>query len=500
MQEHFSSHTLAEVLRDLFHSERSGVLYLSHGDLEKRLYFDRGMLLFAESPVEDEDLGPRLVSEGKISAGALAEARRNISEQKDLPQALINRDLIGKEALSHTVRFVLERVVRSVFRWEGGTARFREGWLLQEIFETDVVTTFELIQKGISTMVGFEPIGSALHGLDACMRLRDPSPVPVEMLQLTPAHGFILSRLDGNTRFGDVLSIVPPDDEGSTARFLYGLLVLGVAELDPPVCEGPFRVASILREHADQVAVEDAQEKTLLEAYASVRGKSPFDVLGVATDATGDEIERAYEDAKARFRRERFTPRIRERLRNELAFVESRLVEAYLALVQSRQQDARPRQTVGAGAGSPKSEPVRADDLLVRMEMDKPEAKLALEANRKTAEAYYGKARKAMREGDFHNAIQYGKLAISYAPEEPRYYFLLADCQVRNPEARWQRMAEQNYVKATELDPWNAEYWLRLGVFYKQRGLTLRARKQIEKALEVAPGFEEAVAALEDLR
>jgi hypothetical protein len=94
------------------------------------------MILFAESGADDEDLGRRLVNEGKISPGALAEARRNISEPKDLAQALVNRGLIGKETLSHTARYIVEHVVQSIFQWEGGTSTFSEGWLLQEIFAT----------------------------------------------------------------------------------------------------------------------------------------------------------------------------------------------------------------------------------------------------------------------------------------------------------------------------------------------------------------------------
>ena len=88
----FSSQTLAEIFRDLYLGERSGVLSVARGTLEKRIYFDRGMILFAESSADDEDLGRRLVGEGKISAGALAEARRNISEPKDLAQALVTAD------------------------------------------------------------------------------------------------------------------------------------------------------------------------------------------------------------------------------------------------------------------------------------------------------------------------------------------------------------------------------------------------------------------------
>ena len=120
-------------------------------------------------------------------------------------------------------------------------------------------------------------------------------------------------------------------------------------------------------------------------------------------------------------------------------------------------------------------------------------------ANIGLADTYFGKARKFVREGDYFNAIQYGKLAISYNPVDARYYFLLADCQVRNPEARWQRLAEQNYIKAAQLDSWNAEYLVSLGRFYKRRGLKLRARKQFEQALQIVPAHAVAMQELETL-
>lgn len=497
MEMQFSSQTLAEIFRDLFHQERSGMLQLSRGDVEKRIYFDRGMILFAESDLEDEDLGPRLVSEGKISPGALAEARRNISEPKDLAQALVNRDLIAKDALADTVRYIVDRVVRSVFQWEGGTARFSEGWLLQELFDADVVTTFEVLLKGMSSMVGFEPLGAALKDLDAALRVRKASPVPVDLLALTPAHGFVLSRLEGgHTTFRDVLSILPAAEEDLAARFLYGLLVMGVLEFEPSPSEGPFRVSSILRDHADQAVREREQEQAITEAYESFRNKPPWEVLGVDPAASREAVERAYASVKAAFSRERMSPRIVERFRAELGFIESRLVESYLSLLESRRSQDRPQ---AQEVEPEREEDLTADDLLVRVEMDKTRTKKALEANSRIADEYYQRARRAVREGDFHNAVQYAKLAITYSPEDARLYALLGECQARNPESRWQRQAEQNLAKAAELDPWNAETWIRLGRFYKERGLKLRARKHFEQALQVAPGSEEAITELDAL-
>jgi hypothetical protein len=494
LQTHFSSQTLAELLRDLFLSESSGVLLLTRGELEKRIHVDRGMLLFAESSAEDEDLGRRLVRDGKLSPGALAEARRSVAEPRDLAQSLVNRGLIGKEALSQTVRQIVERVVQSAFAWEGGTARFEEGRPAAGVLDADVVSTFEILLRGIFKMNDFAPVKDAMRGLDHRLKLRTPAPVPLERLALSPTHGFLLSRVDGNTRVTDILSILPPAEEDLACRFLFGMLVLGVLAYDPPVGEGAFRVAAILGDHADLVAMEKLQEQTIREAHDGIARKNPQEILGIRAGALRDEVDRAYEEAKERFSRERFLPRVRERLRAELSMIESRTVEAYLSLCQARPQDA-PR--VSDPATLPPE--TTLDDLLVRVELDKTKSQVAAEENCRLADGYYAKARKFAREGDYFNAIQYGKLAISYNPEDARYYFLLADCQVRNPEVRWQRQAEQNYLKATQLDSWNAEYLVSLGRFYKRRGLKLRARKQFEQALQLVPAHAAAIQELETL-
>ena len=481
METQFSSHTLAEIFRDLYRGEQSGVLHLSRGEVEKRLYFDRGMIVYAESPVAEEDLGRRLVHEGKISPGALGEAERAISESKDLAQTLINRGLVGKEALQHTVRFIIERTVQSVFQWEGGTARFSEGWLLQEIFDGDILSTFEAILRGVSRMTDFEPVADALRGLQNPLRLRQPQPVPVERLALSRSNGYILSRIDGATSLNDVLSLLEPHEEDQASRFIYGLLVMGVLEYDPAISDGPFKITDILRNHADTVVLQKQQEQQIEEAYQEMQGKPPHELLGVTPDATREEIERGYELAKAAISRDRILTEVREQLRSELSVMESRLVEAYLTLTQSDPRRSREE----------KVDP-RGEDLLMRVEADKTDVAKQHDEARKIAEQYYLKGRKFMKEGDFYNAIQYGKLAISYFQEDARFYFLLADCQMRNPDGRWQRMAEKNYLKATELDPWNPEYWLNLGRFYKHRGLRIRARKQFEEVLKIAPTHEQA--------
>ena len=146
--EHFSSQTLAEVFRDLCLSERSGVLALSREEVEKSIHFERGLIHFAASTNEEEDLGARLVEESKLSVGALAEAGGNGLAPDELAQALINRGLIGKAQLCETMQGIVESVVQSVFAWEGGSAHFDDTKPAPEFFESPASAEAQAFLRG----------------------------------------------------------------------------------------------------------------------------------------------------------------------------------------------------------------------------------------------------------------------------------------------------------------------------------------------------------------
>ena len=479
---------LPELLRDLYDSERSGVLTHRAGSAQRRILFSRGLIQLAESSVTEEGLGARLVRDRLLSTGALAEAERGASGTVALASALINRGLIGKEPLQRSAREVTAEIVRAVFAEERGATEFEELGDVPELFEADVLSTLSQLLGGFAAMSGFAPVREAMWTIANPLRLRRPTPLPLDRLALSRTQGYVLSRIDGSSSLADVITTLPAGEEEGAIRFLFALLTLRVVEYDPPLGDGPFRATDLLRDHADRSALESLQETLVGQTYARIRTQNPHEVLGVAPHASRTAIERAYEEAKGTFSRDRLVPRIQDRFRAELALIEARLVEAYLHLTQAERSDR------GADGRSRAHEPgaVDVDSLLLRPELDKTRSRVAQDEAAKVAESYHAKARQSMRGGDYHNAIQYAKLAISYNGSDARLYFLLAECQVRNPEARWQRMSEENYTRATELDPWNAEYRIHLGRFYKKRGLPLRARRQFEEALKLVPEHEAA--------
>jgi len=456
------------------------------------------MIVFAESGAADEDLGAVLVREGRVSAGALAEAKGALNSEataEHLARSLVQHDLIGRTAVSQTMAEIVDRVVQTAFSWpEGGEAVFREEPQVEAFFETDILTTVEVILNGVFCMAGFEIVYEAMRGTQNRLRLCDPVPIPVERLTLSATHGFILSRVDGTMGVRDLLAILPAEEEENAARFLFGLLVLGVMEYDPPLSDHAPRVSDLVQMHADQQALERVQEQSIRQKYENVRQQNPYEVLGVHTTATRTEIERAYEQLKSQYGRERLVPSVRGKYRSEISVIESRLVEAFLTLSQaSTPGSSMRRRPTPPRDDSPKP------DFAMRVEMDRPRSKVEADQATQVADNYFAKGRRCMREGDFHNAIQYGKLAISHNSSDARYFSLLADCQVRNPEGRWQRMAEENYRRATQLDPWNADYWVSLARLYKKRGMKLRARKNFEEALKLVPNKPEILQELANL-
>ena len=108
-------------------------------------------------------------------------------------------------------------------------------------------------------------------------------------------------------------------------------------------------------------------------------------------------------------------------------------------------------------------------------------------SSRFDSSANSSKARDAYVEKDYHNCIQFCRQSLKYMGEVAEIYALMAESLLKNPNSRWQRMAEEALNRACELDAWNAEHWVSLGQFYRSRGLDHRARRHFEKALEIQP-------------
>lgn len=491
MNGHVTSHYLAEIMRDLYFEESTGTLHVANpSGRSVTLHFDRGMLYFAQSNASDLSFGACLAAANVLPAETLSKLLAATPGPMDLADNLVKRKILGKEDLVPVVRALVERALVIAFSWPSGTFEFVAGSATTGFYDPDILFTFESILKGIGRMAYFAPLKEVLLTLPGRLRLNPMAFIPVDKLALKPHDGYILSRIDGTMRLDEIIMVMPPGEEDESLQFIYGLAVLGIVEFVPPLSQGPFSLRGIMLGHYETAARETRESLLITETTARIGGQTPSELLGIPADASLETLQKAYDASRATFRREKFTERIREKHKRELGIIENRLAEAFLKLKVERLEQA------GRTGGEMAISEIDPESLTRRKEMVKTEAQAAQEQTMKLGERYFQKAREYANEKDFHNCIQYCRLAIQHKGEAPEVYALMGDALSKNPNTRWQKMAEEAFTKACDLQPWNAEYQVALGNFYQNQGLGIRARKHFEKALEIVPGHAVAKAAL----
>lgn len=492
----FVPSTLVEIIRDIFLSERSGVLTLSRPEVRKRVHFDRGMIFFADSSLEDEGLIDFLVHARLMNPQEIPRVTGARGDDWTLARELFESGKVPLENLQQGIREQIQQVMVSIFRWESGESAFLDtppgGG---EVFSTDVVITFEYLMRGIRSMAGFAPIREAMHRLDRKVKLSENLYLPLEKLALHPVQGFALSRVDGTGRIGEIASLIPPSEEDTAMRFLFCLLVLGIIEIVPPLGPGPVAVRTLLSGDREQKERSEREAVVIKEMGRILQAGEPWTVLGVDATADVERIRKAYETRKEAFRSDRFLKKTRDAYRDELMLIEGKLLEAYLAMTQTHMQSARQG---GAIPGSMKQ--LDMETISKRKELTKTQTQEMLEEQARRSETFYVKAREFFKAKDFYNAIQYCEQALKAYDADARYHSLLGQALVRNPDYRWQKRAEQSLLKAAEIDPWNAEHFVHLGNFYRSHNLLRKAKKSFEKAVEVSPSHQGALQALAQMK
>jgi tetratricopeptide (TPR) repeat protein len=493
---HFTSHYLAEILRDVFHQERGGLLTLeSSAGPKVSLRFDRGMLVDADTASGAATLAAALRDDGIVAADTLLDVVQDCATARELAEALLARRAVVPEGLATGVKGLIRRALTEAFSWQGGLYAFEEGRAPAGAFTPDVLFTFESILGGIAAMSNFPPLKEALVALPGRLKMSPNMFLPVHRLALKAHHGFVLSRIDGSMTMGELAQVVPADSVDEALKFAYGLMVFGAVLLEPGPGPGAFSLREIMSAHHETRARFQRETSLIRETLTGMAGQSAERILGVPEGADRETLKTAFEDRRAQFRRERFLESVREAMKRDLEMIEAKLTEAFFRLelqaLEATQRAAR------ESAGLQK---VSEDEMVRRREFSKTEAQATQEQNIKLAEKYFQKAREYFREGDYYNCIQFSRLAIKFNGESAAAYQLMADALARNPDKRWQRQAEEAYVKATELDPFNAEFFVALGVFYRERGMDVRARKMFEKALEILPSHAVAAKELKGLR
>ena len=243
-----------------------------------------------------------------------------------------------------------------------------------------------------------------------------------------------------------------------------------------------------------------------------------YEVLGVTRQATTGDIKMAYYQLAKKFHPDRYRQAEYNDLRGKLEALFALITQAYETLSQPAQRavyDKKIRQSgplnkpantfvtkkLPTNPIGPPPEEDRAGDEPLAAQIDQAPrprfrriaAAVVTEARQstnnqtpaQTAEQLYQQGRARYDRKEYHAAVHLLREAIKLDPSQPHYHFHLGIALIRNPRTR--REAEIHLTKAGELDPYNAQIRVKLGILYKEAGLAKKAEHYFKEALSLDP-------------
>jgi hypothetical protein len=227
---------LLEVLRELLAARRTGVLRFQRQDEQRSLRFVNGEVV-SGSPGPEGRLGAILSQCGLISSKDLAAA---VAQAQLLGHRLgptiCQMGFVARDRIEEALRLQIRDVLFAVLVWHDGSYLFLpdDGPTpgLEDV--TFRVSTGHLLLEAVRGIVAPEIVTETLGNLDTPLGPVEFPPLQLQRVTLSPADGYVLSRVDGSLTIRQILDITPlPTEE--VRRSLFALLSVGIIERRAPL-------------------------------------------------------------------------------------------------------------------------------------------------------------------------------------------------------------------------------------------------------------------------
>jgi hypothetical protein len=201
------------------------------------IYFDAGIVMFAEIRSNPHPLGGLLLRTGKITEADLDRARDMQQRQGDkrrLGEILVALGAITQREVERQVRFQIEEVVFEVMSWNEGYFSFSEGALSDVPTEIAVRIPVEaLLMEGARRIDEWSRIETRIAHLGVVPTLAPPPEASGGELDLLPPEWEVLALIDGRRDVRALATDLARSDF-DVAKTLFGLESAGVIVLLDP--------------------------------------------------------------------------------------------------------------------------------------------------------------------------------------------------------------------------------------------------------------------------
>jgi curved DNA-binding protein CbpA len=509
---------IAHYLRDIYFNKKSGLLKFTHGNINKNLFFQNSNLIFAKTNQPEEKLGEVLYKLGKISKEVYSKIDLYIKPGEKLEDSLINQGLISKRDLYDSWVYQMREIALNIFPLFKGKFKFEPMEAFQEQEFESIISIPLLIEDGVRGMKYHPAVKEFLEKKILSLKRRG------HLYLLKKEEKDILNLIDGEKNTEVIL-----DSTGYNPEFfwksLYLLYCLNFIDFaveekaaeerveevkEPPPKEEEkveeIRAASPIEKEEEKVEeireapkeeeekVEEVKEPPPVEKeeeaevalseedkdrLAEIKvwaDKLPsldyYQIFDVSRGASEGEIKKVYFDMARKYHPDSFERDLPLELRKKIEDVFDQITKAHETLTDKEKREAYDEAT--------------------ELPADEEEEDLIKKANIRfrQGKTLYNRAR-------YDDAVILLEEAVRLRQDKGSFFLLLALTESRIPSL--EKKAEQDFLRAIELESWNPECFIGLGLFYKQQGFRARAKKQFNKALDIDPGHSAALKELNEI-
>ncbi|MDJ0764920.1 MAG: response regulator [Myxococcota bacterium] len=291
------------LLHTIFAEQKTGRLQICADIVEKTIFFQNGLPVYAESSIPEETLGSHLLKQNRISRDQHQRALEEMTNSgRHFGEILLKLGFLGPHELFAELEAHLTEKVITAFGWFKGSYSFTEGNDWKDGIIVAKMKPGRILITGVQRFWNARAVQERLSisKTSRTFPLGD-APYSEEQLGLSTREMRIQQMVRRGLSVGEVVrDVSDPDWVLATLYAMYimgsvGFLLVGDrlnAPMPPPsVTSGLFATK---RE-------KDTCVKTLLAEYVKYRTADYFKLLGVARDATDEEIKQAFEARQQRY-------------------------------------------------------------------------------------------------------------------------------------------------------------------------------------------------------
>ena len=521
MQGQLGEKLVTDLVREIAQKNLSGLLRLTRGKTIKAIFFESGAPKFAISNLTNEQLEHKLISNKLATSDQIEEAKQRADKPNRLASMLVETGLMSEADMRKLVHDQLMEIILSLFDWTQGDYAFDTRIRASHDFTLEV-TAADVILEGARRASANDQMAGSIAPMDAILVRAKSNGISLDSGRLIPVESYVLSRIESPTSVSDVGALSGIGDEDAH-RAVCALVAAGFLKLlgdDKNESEEGVRQGD---DSADKLREEVARQ---MHFYSSA---DFYEVLGVGRQAKNAEIKTAYYQLAKKFHPDRHRQSEQGDLRHKLESLFAVITQAYETLSEPAQRAAyddrlkkpaasfhttplrqmpivvpepkpvetaaKSEETRATGDLKPPSSQVKASGPLPQPPSDfaisdpqqssRGPGSGASSNPAQMAEHYYNQGRARFDRKEYHVAVHLLREAIKLDPSRAPYHFHLGVALIRNPRAR--READEHLAKAAELDPYNAQIRVKLGLLYKEAGLPKKAESYFRAALQLDP-------------